>query len=321
MKNSPMKGNNTIVSNTLYNRMMEVFEKNKKVILYVNSKSYSNIIKCRECGHILKCPKCGIPLTLYKEKKVAKCNYCNHAVDQYSTCTKCNSSNIITFGYGLEKVKEVLNELFPNKTILQIDSDVLKNIDEYEKALLQIEDGNVDIIIGTNILSKYINNYNIGLVCILSADRLLNTNDYRANEYTYNNIAKLINSDNLIVQTYYPNNSIIKYASVGNYDAYYEQEINRRKELNYFPYCDVNKISITGEFNELYHFANYFKKVFNRVVDGDILGPVYDMKIKGLKLIIKHNDFDKVIKIYNDTKIALKDKNIQTSFERKPKVI
>ena len=128
MKNSPMKGNNTIVSNTLYNRMMEVFEKNKKVILYVNSKSYSNIIKCRECGHILKCPKCGIPLTLYKEKKVAKCNYCNHAVDQYSTCTKCNSSNIITFGYGLEKVKEVLNELFPNKTILQIPFNFTLNM-------------------------------------------------------------------------------------------------------------------------------------------------------------------------------------------------
>ena len=118
-----------------------------------------------------------------------------------------------------------------------------------------------------------------------------------------------------------PNNSVIKNASIGNYDDYYEQEISRRKDLNYFPYCDVNKISITGEFKELYHFANYFKKVFTRIVDGEILGPVYDIKIKGVKLIIKHNDFEKVVKIYNDTKIALKDKDIQTSFERKPKVI
>jgi len=125
---------------------------------------------------------------------------------------------MISFGFGLEKVKEVVNELFPNKSVIQIDSDTLKNIDEYEKAILQIEDGNADIIIGTNIFSKYVNNSNIGLVAILSADRLLNSNDYRANEYTYNNIAKLIHNENLIIQTYYPSNSIIKYASIGDYE-------------------------------------------------------------------------------------------------------
>ena len=71
----------------------------------------------------------------------------------------------------------------------------------------------------------------------------------------------------------------------------------------------------------IYHFANYFKKVFTRIIDGDVLGPVYDTKIKGIKIIVKHNDYDKVIKIYKDTKIAFKDKDVQTSFERKPKVI
>ena len=321
MKQSIIQGSNTIISNILHNKMNEVLSKNKKVILYLNNKSYSNLIKCRECGHILKCPKCSIPLTLHKEKQIAKCSYCDYKTDQYTICNKCESSNMISFGFGLEKVKEVVNELFPNKSVIQIDSDTLKNIDEYEKAILQIEDGNADIIIGTNILSKYVNNSNIGLVAILSADRLLNSNDYRANEYTYNNIAKLIHNENLIIQTYYPSNSIIKYASIGDYDSYYEKEIERRKELKYYPYCDVNKISITGDFKTIYHFANYFKKVFTRIIDGDILGPVYDVKIKGIKLILKHNDFEKVIKIYKDTKIAFKDKDVQSSFERKPKVI
>ena len=228
---------------------------------------------------------------------------------------------MISFGFGIEKVKEVINELFPNKSIIQIDSDVLKSIDEYEKAILQIEEGTADVIIGTNILSKYINNSNIGLTAILSADRLLNSNDYRANEYTYNSIAKLISSENLIIQTYYPNNNVIRSASIGDYDSYYEKEIEKRKELKYFPYCDVNRITITGDFKVIYHFANYFKKVFTRIIDGDVLGPVYDTKIKGIKIIVKHNDYDKVIKIYKDTKIAFKDKDVQTSFERKPKVI
>lgn len=321
MKNSIMRGSSTIISNTLYNKMKEVLDENKKVILYINNKSYSSVIKCRECGHILKCPKCSIPLTLYKEKQIAKCNYCDYKVENYNICNKCSSTNMISFGFGIEKVKEVINELFPNKTIIQIDSDVLKSIDEYEKAILQIEEGTADIIIGTNILSKYVNNSNIGLTAILSADRLLNSNDYRANEYTYNSIARLISNENLIIQTYYPNNNVIRSASIGDYDSYYEKEIEKRKELKYFPYCDVNRITITGDFKTIYYFANYFKKVFTRIIDGDVLGPVYDSKIKGIKIILKHNDYEKVIKIYKDTKIAFKDKDVQTSFERKPKVI
>ena len=76
-----------------------------------------------------------------------------------------------------------------------------------------------------------------------------------------------------------------------------------------------------GDFKEIYHFANYFKKVYTRIIKGSVLGPVYDVKIKGIKLILKHNEYDKVIKIYDDTKQAFKDKKVLTSFERKPKVI
>jgi primosomal protein N' (replication factor Y) len=301
--------------------MKETLYNNRQVILYLDNKSYSTAIKCRECGHVLRCPNCKIPLVLHKEKNLARCNYCDYKIDQYSICEKCGSSNINTFGFGLEKVKEVITQYFPNKTILQVDSDILTKTDDYEKAIIDIEDGNVDIIIGTNILNKRINNYNIGLVCILSADRLLNSNDYRANEYTYNNIAKLINYDNLIIQTYYPNNEIIKYASTGDFDSYYEKEIERRKELQYFPFFEVNRITIQGEYKEMYHFANYFKKVYLRVVQGSVLGPVYDSKIKGIKLLLKHNDYEKVIKVYDDTKQAFREQKLLTSFERKPKVI
>ena len=177
--------------------MKEALDNNKQVILYLDNKSYSTVIKCRECGHVLRCTKCKIPLVLHKEKKVAKCNYCNSESMEYHVCEKCGSTNINSFGFGLEKVKEVVSNYFPDKTILQIDSDILTTTEDYEKAIIDIEDGNVDIIIGTNILNKRINNSNIGLVAILSADRLLNSNDYRANEFTYSNIAKLINYDNL----------------------------------------------------------------------------------------------------------------------------
>ena len=84
---------------------------------------------------------------------------------------------------------------------------------------------------------------------------------------------------------------------------------------------EVSKITITGDFKEMYHFANYFKKVYTKIISENILGPSYDYKIKGVKLIIKNNDFDKVIKIYEDTKITFKNKNVICNFERKPKVL
>lgn len=321
MKNEMLQGSDKIISNTLKQSIIDTLNNNKQVMLLTNNKAYSTVIKCRNCGEILKCPTCGIPLTLFKEKNFAKCTYCDYKVMNYDTCSKCGSKNVATYGYGLEQVKETLERLFPYANILQVDSDSLKNLDYYIDAITRIEDGSVNIIIGTNVLTKYINNSNIELVALLSGDRLLNLNDYRANEYTYNNIAKIINNDKVIIQTYYPNNTIINYASKGDYEKYYEEEIDRRKKFNYVPFMEVSKITITGDFKEMYHFANYFKKVYTKIISENILGPSYDYKIKGVKLIIKNNDFDKVIKIYEDTKITFKNKNVICNFERKPKVL
>ncbi len=321
MKEQLIDGSNKIISNALNKAIIDTLKASKQVILLVNSKAYSSTIKCRDCGEVLKCPTCNIPLTFYKEKNVAKCSYCDYKVYEYNVCPKCGSTNVVSYGYGLEQVKELLIKTYPNYNILQIDSDSLKNHDYYEDAITKIEDGSANIIIGTNIMSKYINNYNIGLVAILSTDRLLNSSDYRASEYTYNSIAKTISYPNVIIQTYYPQNAIIKYASRGDYDKYYEEEIKRRELLNYAPFINVSRIIITGEFKEMYHFANYFKKVYSKVVDGTILGPTYDYKVKGVKLIIKYQEYDKVMKIYDDTCNVFKDKKVSTNFERKPKVM
>lgn len=321
MKEQLISGSNKIISKTLDKAIDDTLKASKQVMLLVNSKAYSSTIKCRDCGEVLKCPTCNIPLTFYKEKNVAKCSYCDYKIFNYESCTKCGSTNIVQYGYGLEQVKELLMKTYPNYNILQIDSDSLKNHDYYEDAITKIEDGSANIIIGTNIMSKYINNYNIGLVAILSTDRLLNSSDYRASEYTYNSIAKTISYPNVIIQTYYPQNAIIQYASNGDYDKYYEEEIKRREVLSYAPFINVSRIIIIGDFKEMYHFANYFKKVYSKIVEGTILGPTYDYKEKGVKLIIKYQDYDKVMKIYDDTCNVFKDKKVSTNFERKPKVM
>ena len=184
-----------------------------------------------------------------------------------------------------------------------------------------IEENNVDIIIGTNILSKRIKSDNIKLVAIINADMYLNSNSHLANEQTFNLITKLNNKDRVIIQTFNKDAKIFKLACLDDYDNYYEEEIENRKILNYEPFMEINRITFTGEFKELYHAANYFKKFYQTALKKEILGPSYDSKIKGTKLILKHNDFDKVKLIVKDTREKFKSLRVQVNYERRPKVI
>ncbi len=318
MKEEILNGSSNILSNTLVKHMKDALENNKQVMLLVASKAYSNTLRCRECGKVLKCPTCNVPLTLYKEKAYAKCNYCDHKSFTYTKCS-CGSEDIMALGIGGEKVIEEVKTLFPDAKILNVNADLMKTIDDYNKAINDIEENNVDIIIGTNILSKTLKNDNIDVIGLIDADLYLNSSNHKANEYTYNLISKLNKNKNVIIQTYHKDNRIINYAIKDDYDTYYANEIQMRKVLEYDPFNEISRIVISGE--DIYHFANYYKKVYKGVVKGTILGPTYDFKLKGVKLILKHNDYEKVIKILNDTRLHFKKVRVKASFERCPRVL
>lgn len=318
MKKEILNGSSNIISDTLYKAMKSALENKKQIMLLVASKAYSNSLRCRECGKVLKCPKCNLPLTLYKEKGYAQCNYCSHKSYTYNKCS-CGSEEMITLGFGEEKISEEVSNLFPEAKILNVNADLMKTIDDYNKAINDIEENNVDIIIGTNILSKTIRNDNISVIAVIDADLYLNSSSHRANEYTYNLISKLNRKKNVFIQTYHPENRIINLAVNDDYDTYYTNELEIRKVLEYDPFKELSKIVISGE--DIFHFANYYKKTYQRIVNTSILGPTYDFRLKGVKLILKHNDYEKVVKILNDTRLHFKKVRVKASFERCPKVL
>lgn len=320
MKEEKIAFSTNLLSKPLILAMQEAFLHQNQVMLYLNNKSYASILQCKECGKILKCPTCQIPLTFHKEKKVAKCPYCDYKLYQYDVCS-CGSHRMLMMNAGLEQLQEELHQYFPNQRILQVDADQMKNNQDYESAISKIEEKEVDIIIGTNVLTKKFQSDSIEVIGLLSIDQLLNSSDYRASEYTYHMIVQNIHRPKVFVQTYYPNHSVIQKAIRGEYESYFEEEKKLRENLLYPPFCELNRLMITGSYQEMYHFANYFKKVFQRIVSGSALGPVYDPKTKGVKLLLKHQDFLKVKKILEDTKDAFRDKNVLVSFERKPKVM
>ena len=318
MKEEVLNGSSNIISNTLYKAMQKALDAKKQVMLLVASKAYSSTLRCRDCGKVIKCPECNIPLILSKEKGYAYCNYCSHKSYTYDKCS-CGSTNILELGFGGEKVNEEVKNLFPDARILNVNADLMKTIDDYNKAINDIEENNVDIIIGTNILSKTLKNDNIGVIALIDADLYLNSSSHRANEYTFNLISKINKNKDVYIQTYHKDHRIIKLAVSDNYDTYYENEIEIRKVLEYDPFNEISRIVIKGE--DVFHVANYYKKAYNRAVNGQCLGPSYDFKIKGVKLILKHNDFKNTVKLLNDTRLRFKTSRTKISLERVPRVL
>ena len=320
MKEEILNGSSSNISNTLKDNIKKELDLHHQVMLLVSNKAYLGMMRCRDCGQVLKCPNCGVSLTYFKSKDYATCGYCGYKLQNYQKCPSCNGETI-GLSFGEEKISEEIKEMFPSARILDVNSDLMKKIEDYAQALNDIEENNVDIIIGTNILTKRIKSDNIKLVSIINADMYINSNSHRANEYTFNLISKLNNKEHVIIQTFYRQARIIKLACNDDYDTYYEEEIKNRELLKYDPFMEINKITFTGEYKEIYHAANYFKKFFVKAIRQDILGPSYDNKVKGVKLILKHNNYSKVKIIIKDTKDKFKGLNVKLNYERCPKVI
>lgn len=326
MKDAILNGENEVISNYLKARMKDRLDKGEQIMLFVSSKAYSSMLVCDACGKILKCPQCRMTLNYYKEKNVLRCNYCDYKNENLSSVTHCSCGGTYRpFGFGQEKVYEVISEMFPDKRILNVNADLMSKRDDYNEALIAIEENKVDIIIGTNILTKSINADNITLVGFVNFDNYLNNSSHRANEYSYNFISKLSNKEEVIIQAYNTDSWILKEAIANDYDTYYEKEINSRKELGYEPFNEVNRITVTGDFKQRYAYVKYLRKVFMgyfRPGDGNtynILGPIYDYRTQGVKVIVKHNDFNKMCEILDKTSEVFSKEKIYVNFERYPK--
>lgn len=320
MKEEMIQSGQRIISKELEKSLQKVLQDNTQAILILNRKAYSSFIRCSHCGETEKCPHCQINLSYYQKSNEYRCVYCNYSVPSTNLCSTCKTKALDYLGFGLEQVVEILQEKFPTARILLIDaSQVSKN---FEDIMMAIEENVVDFIVGTSIINSSLKNDKINLVSLVDVDSALNIDDYRSSELTYNQIVKLINRDNtkVIIQGFNPTHYAIKMALINDYEVFYQTEIKNRELLNYEPFININRLIIIGQFKPMYHYANYFKKVFTRVIKkpSDILGPVYLPKFRGVQLILKHNDDEKVIKLIKDISDTFKDQQLNVIFEKYP---
>lgn len=332
MRKELENNNRSMFSRELYRKLAENLNKKEQSIIFLNRRGFSTFVSCRKCGYVYKCPHCDISLT-YHSNGYMVCHYCGAAKRAEKLCPECGSKYIKHFGAGTEKVEEELKRLFPQARILRMDVDTTRNKESYEKIYTSFKNGEADILVGTQMISKGLDFPNVTLVGVVAADTSLNLPDYRSGERTYQLITQVAGragrgdlKGEVIIQSYTPDHYSLINAVNEDYSSLYIEEIRGRELLNYPPFGKILLIQCSSKNEGL--LKSFMKDMYNEVekyVDKskvDVLGPSPCIigKIKEnyrWQLVFKGEfelDFCRKIKdrvyqltsnVYNDIKVSI----------------
>ena len=297
-----------VFSLELIRQLENVISEGKQAILFINRRGFASYLSCRECGHVFKCPHCGLPLHYHKEKNILYCHHCEYQVKKPKVCPKC-SSTFLSYGhFGIEKVEEDFKKLFPNVKYLVLDSDRTSKTFQIEKVLTEFNEGKASVLIGTQLVAKGHDFNNVKLVGVLNADTLLNFPNYRSNEMTFSLLTQVIgragrkNEKGIaIIQSSETTNSAIIQALKQDYDAFYHDEISKRKVMSNPPFKSILSIEISSD--KPSKLDDFVKRVKNYFIsldleDVEVLGPsiLHYNKFKSWKnIFIKYKKLSVVI--------------------------
>lgn len=243
----------SIFSNTLINAVNESLRNKNQIILLMNRRGYYTSIQCQTCGEVIKCPHCDIPMTYHASDKTIKCHWCNMSVPAPDLCPKCNSPELKMGGTGIQKIESVARKIFTNAKIERIDSDVLSSKTKYIEIFDKFQNGEIDILLGTQIIAKGLDNPNVTLVGVIDSDINFTMPDYRSAEKGFQLLMQVAGragrgeqTGKVIFQTYNPDLYAIRNAKNQNYQEFYKNEISRREIFDYPPFCQIIKIVVSS---------------------------------------------------------------------------
>jgi len=225
-------------------------EKKKQVIVLHNRRGYSNVIECKSCGYVQYCSNCDVVMTYHKVTNELKCHYCGQRTSILIYCPSCHSQNLTTKGLGIQQLEEELQKLFPNANIGRIDTDSMRSKFAYEKFFEKIENKNIDIILGTQIISKGLDFNFVDLVVVPKADSLLHIQDFRAEERAFQLLTQISGragrnskGGRMLLQTYNPDQQIFDILSKSTNNIY-EYFLKERKKFLYPPFVKLVHIEL-----------------------------------------------------------------------------
>jgi primosomal protein N' (replication factor Y) len=252
------KGNNTIISEKLYESIRLSLGKKEQVILFLNKRGYSGFVSCKKCGYVARCEHCDVSMTYHMKGNVLKCHYCGRTRKMTYTCPKCGSDKIEQFSAGTQQVENLVKKLFPKANTARMDVDSMSGKLSYENIYNDFKGRKIDILIGTQMLAKGFDFPEVTTVGVLSADALLNLPFYNSSEKTFQLITQVSGragrgnkKGKVFIQTYEPENYIINAAKNNDYEMFMKEELHLRKEFAFPPFINIINICVISKNEEL----------------------------------------------------------------------
>ncbi len=291
-KQRKLKGNFTSV---LVDAIQDSFDRKEQVILFQNRRGYASYITCDNCSSIPKCPNCSVSLTYHQYNNKLVCHYCGYNQSMYSDCLSCGSKELRNVGFGTEELEEEIKLLFPEAIVQRMDLDTTRSKYGYQRIIEEFEEGNIDILVGTQMVSKGLDFDRVNLVGIFDTDRMIHFPDFRSHERAYHLITQVSGragrkskDGKVIVQTNDPDQELLQRARNGDYKSFFQWEINERERFFYPPFARI--IRITFKHREKHislQAASFFaKEMRNQLGYQRMIGPVEPLigKIRNMYL-------------------------------------
>lgn len=309
LRNELEDGNKSVISRRLYGEITKNLENGQQTILFLNRRGFSTFVSCRKCGYVAECPNCSISLKYHKYDDMLRCHYCGHSIKNYKVCPECGSEYIRYFGGGTQKVEEEIHKLFPKATTIRMDVDTTRRKNSHEEILSKFEKEKIDILIGTQMVTKGLDFPDVTLVGVISADTMLNIDDYRSQERTFSILEQVTGRagraekvGRSIIQTYSPDSKAIRLMQLHDYKSFYREEIALRRAMWYPPFCELVSIIFSGSSESVTkNCAKFFEKNLAGAKESSqkvqLLGPIpaYISKVKNkyiYRMIIKCENSD-----------------------------
>ncbi|MFZ2956068.1 MAG: primosomal protein N' [Candidatus Ozemobacteraceae bacterium] len=281
------KKNRSMFSGALSNALRETLATGKQAILYLNKRGHSSFVLCRSCGETIECSRCQVSLVYHSGCRILRCHYCGEARPIPTTCPTCSSEAIRFFGAGTQRVEAEARRYFPRARIERLDSDSITAKGSLEAILDRFGKGEIDILVGTQMVAKGLDFPNVTLVGILAADALLRLPDYRASERNFSLLAQVSGRagrgdtpGHVVLQTYFPEHHSIRYALTEDYTGFFSEELAHRRAANFPPFCHLGSFLLSSSkpedaraAGERLAAALNARPLFAAAGPGSILGP------------------------------------------------
>ena len=252
MRRELRAGNDGVLSAPLRAELAANIERGEQSILFLNRRGSARMLLCGDCGAVPECPRCSVPLTYHSANRRMMCHYCGFSRPVFDRCPECGSP-MKPVGAGTQKVEAELAEAFPGVRVLRMDADTVGATHGHEKLLRQFEQENVPILIGTQMVAKGLDFENVTLVGVLAADLSLYVDSYRAAERTFSLLSQVVGRagrgskrGRAVIQTFTPENDVIRAAAAQDYESFYRSEIRMRRLRRYPPFADLITLTVSG---------------------------------------------------------------------------